>query len=323
MDQGGRAAAPLSRTSVRSRRSRRSRRQTGAALVLAALALLVLRTPLGVLSALADVFGAPVTDGELFPSHEPGFEREPSGNDTPGASVASGASAQSSRGPGGIGDEGDVAGYPREGRWGAPPVRPATGAILLEEWRAGWRVEPGVEEAAALAVIAAHAWADARAMHAGGSGSVGAGALGTIVTVEAVERPGALHAVVTLLVADADELHRIAVPVLLGTMGPRLAGPAWSLPAPRSDAIDLRGTPTGDTDLLDAARRALEGIGIPGERLVALEVTDGWPFIARLDGHGAGHPWLRWHLDRFVVAGLPLNAGGQEYRLATPEGGGR
>jgi hypothetical protein len=174
--------------------------------------------------------------------------------------------------------------------------------------RGGWRVESGNEEAAALAVIAAHAWADARRPDT--TSSIGDGpATGAIVVVEAVERPGAHHAVVTVLVAPdgaAGPLHRIAVPVVIGALGPVLAGIPWLLPAPVLDTRTIVGTPVGDPELIASARRALDVVGLPGDRLVALEATDGWPFIARLDDAAGAHPWLRWHLDRFVVTGLPL-----------------
>jgi len=211
------------------------------------------------------------------------------------------------------------------GRWGTPAPRPDTTSIMLEELRGGWRIQGGIEEAAALAVVAGHAWAESTARsgpqgarRTSGVGDEGGasmdtaatGVTGTVVTVEAVERPGALHAVVTLLVAADGALHRLAVPVLLDADGPSLAGPAWTLPAPDAAPRTVIGMPIGDIVLLEAARSALETVGIDGERLVALEATDGWPFIARLDDDTTGHPWLRWHLDRFVVAGLPLDAAG-------------
>jgi hypothetical protein len=188
------------------------------------------------------------------------------------------------------------------GRWGAPTPRPTSG-LLLEETRGAWRVESGVEEAAALAVVVAHEWADRNGI----AGIAGSGR-GAIVVVEAVEQPGAHHAVVTLLVASGVELHRIAIPFRLGPDGPSIAGAAWTLPAPALRMDPIAGTAIGDPELLDAARHALAGIGVDGERLRALEATDGWPFIARLDGDTDAHPWLRWHVDRFVVTGLPLDA---------------
>jgi len=212
-----------------------------------------------------------------------------------------------------------------QGRWGATPTRPQAPGFLVEELRAGWRVEAGNEEAAALAVIAAHAWAEARRAASGASQGAGsaratgaAGATGAIVAIEAVERPGSHHAVVTALVAPdgpQGDVHRIAVPVQFGESGPSLAGPPWQLPPPDTDRLlagsaGLTGTPVGDPELIASARRALDAVGLPGDRLVALEATDGWPFIARLDGDAVAHPWLRWHLDRFVVAGLPLTRAG-------------
>ena len=206
-----------------------------------------------------------------------------------------------------------------QGRWGTTPTRPTASGFLIEELRGGWRVEPGNEEAAALAVIAAHAWADAlRGPFGPEQGDDGTGATGAIVAIEAVERPGTHHAVITALVAPhgaAGGLRRIAVPVGLGPDGPVLAGPPWQLPAPAStgsplSSLPLRGTPVGDTELIASARRALDAVGLPGDQLVALEATDGWPFIARLDDDATSHPWLRWHLDRFVVAGLPLTRAG-------------
>lgn len=198
------------------------------------------------------------------------------------------------------------AGGDADGRWGPPATRPTSG-LILEELRGGWRVESGMEEAAALAVVAAHAWATERGLVTRTPGGTG----GAIVTVEAMERPGAHHGVVTLLIADDAALHRLAVPVRLAPDRPAIAGPPWPLPAPSLAALPVDGTPIGDEELIAAARRALEHVGIPGARMVALEVTEGWPFIARLDDDTDGHPWLRWHVDRFVVAGLPLDAAGE------------
>lgn len=196
------------------------------------------------------------------------------------------------------------------GRWGNAPDRPGGLGLLLEEYRGGWRVEGGTEEAAALAVIAAHAWADVRRRTSGTApGSADEEATGTVVAVEAVERPGAHHAVVTVLVAPdgaVGALHRIAIPLMMGPAGPSLAGAPWSLPAPDVRSTPSVGTPIADPELIASARRALDAAGLPGDRLVTLEATDGWPFIARLDDGDAAHPWLRWHLDRFVIAGLPL-----------------
>ncbi len=184
-----------------------------------------------------------------------------------------------------IAAEGLPGGDVSDGRWGAAPVRPGGLDIRLEELRGDWRVEGGTEEAAALGVIAAHAWADARSgrtavSDAGAVPGTGLGAgsgerAGAIVTVEAVERPGALHAVVTLLVADARGLHRIAVPIVFAAEGPAVASEPWRLPGPVAAVPDVVGDAVGDPELLAAARSALETIGIPGGRLLTLEATDG------------------------------------------------
>ena len=200
---------------------------------------------------------------------------------------------------------------------------PLESDVRLQEIRGGWRLEAGVEEAAALAVLAGHAWA--RAQPAPDTSARGvppspAGRGEPMVVVEAVERPGTFAAVVTLLVAPqgsaddlaplltagSDRLFRLAVPVLMGGGGATLAGAPWTLPPPSPSVRPLELTEVTDPDLVRSARRALEGVGIAGERLVRLEATEGWPFIARLDGSTDGDPWLRWHLDRFVVAGIPL-----------------
>jgi len=160
----------------------------------------------------------------------------------------------------------------------------------------------GAEEAAALAAVAAHAWA---------MGRDGTGPDAVVVGVEAVERPGTQHAVATVLVGVAGEVHRLAFPLRFADGGPVLAGDPWHLPAPDLTPDPIGSTAIGDEVLLGAARRALDAVGIPGDRLTSLEVTDGWPFVARLDDETTGDPWLRWHVDRFVVAGLPLERAGE------------
>jgi len=295
--------APAHAASV-ARPSGGGRRQRRILLTLLGVALVtvVLRAPLSVVTLL----GAPVPDAGPHPVPSPVPEAAAVGSVVDGAAAPEGdgrgpTTARDAREDGGTAD----------GRWGASPVRPGGLEIALEEFRGGWRLEAGAEEAVALAVVAAHEWAGSRAARASGAGSVGADTgAGAIVAVEAIERPGTLHAVVTLLVVMGSELHRIAVPIAFGADGPTVAGTAWPLPAPTSTPSTLTGTAVGDPELLEAARRALDAVGIPGERLSALEATEGWPFIARLDDDADGHPWLRWHLDRFVVSGLPLRSGG-------------
>jgi hypothetical protein len=238
-------------------------------------------------------------------------------------------------GPLGSGDvESDATGADVD-RWGSTSTRPTAdvAALRLEELRGGWRVAAGVEEAMALASISGHLWARSNLTAQGGS--VG----GTpVVVVEAVERPGTHDVVVTLLIAPpvaqdrtgtaasdpaggpssstSSELVRLGVPVRLGPDGAVLAGKPWPLPSPARGLIlqELRGSPVVDIELLAAARRALEQVGIDGTRLTMLEATDGWPFIAHLEGTapGTGNPWLRWHVDRFVIAGVPLHTAAVE-----------
>lgn len=204
------------------------------------------------------------------------------------------------------------------------PRHAAQDGLLLREVRGGWRLEPGVEEAAALALLVGHGWSPS------GGGGMGVATQERIVVLEAVEQPGAAAAVVTLLITSTDRLdgawsdggrtdaddgrraagaaaaivHRVAVPVLIGPQGATLGGAPWELPAPLLHGPPLTGAAIDDPVLLDAARGALDAVGIDGRTLVTLEASHAWPFIART-AQGP-HPWLRWHLDHFVVTGLPL-----------------
>lgn len=273
-------AAPL-----RTRRRRRPRPVLLLAGVLGPLLVVVLRAPLDVV-ALLDGDGSTVTPSPaatvsaVAPGDSVGRDPSTTPDDAPDG-APDGASAMV------------------QGRWGAPVDRPSGAGLLVEELRGGWRVEAGAEEAAALGVLAAHRWVRAQPTAEWGAG--------TVVMLEAVERPAGQHAVVTVLVASGARVQRLGVPIAFVGDGPVVAGGPWSLPSPTTAAEPLAGTPTGDGVLIAAARDALERVGIPGSRLVALETTEGWPFIARLEDDRDGHPWLRWHLDRFVVTGLPLD----------------
>jgi hypothetical protein len=192
-------------------------------------------------------------------------------------------------------------------RDGAGPAGPVPDGLLLRETRGGWRVEPGVEEAAALALLIGHRW---QPRPVGDSDTTDEAGIRRLVIIEAVERPGLAAAVITLLIAPAGAiegapLHRIAVPILLGEDGASLGGTPWELPPPTHELREIAGVAVDDARLVASAREALDAAGIDGSSLIALEATDGWPFIART---AAGpHPWLRWHIDRFVVTGLPLH----------------
>ena len=211
----------------------------------------------------------------------------------PSPFAASGATAVGA--PGGATDGADGVAPTAEGADPAADLR-------LVELRGGWRDREDLATAVALAVLVGAAHADA----------VG----GTHVAVEAVEQPGPDAAVVTLLVAprrtagaEAPRAIRLAVPVRTGAGGVRVAGDPWTLPGPPLDPDPPQGGPVTDPALLESAAAALAGAGFDATGTVSLDATDGWPFVARLDdgaATGSTTVWLRWHLDRFVVAGLPL-----------------
>ncbi len=191
------------------------------------------------------------------------------------------------------------------------PAEAPTGDLGLVEVRGGWRGPEDLGTAVALAVLTGGAHVRSLAVDA----------RPPLVAVEAVEQPGPDAAVVTLLVApdpagpDADRAVRLAVPILLGPGRVRVGGPPWRLPGPDLTPAPPTGRPITDPALLDAARAALSGAGLDATAMRGVEATDAWPFVALLTAPDAPHapdapdargPWLRWHLDRFVVTGLPL-----------------
>ncbi len=225
-----------------------------------------------------------------------------------------------SGGTGTLGEPGTPA--PRDAspsvREGEGPGRPVLDGLLLREVRGGWRVEPGVEEAAALALIVGHGWQPDRVAS---EDEMGEGDPRRLVIVEAVEQPGQGAAVITLLIAPRGvglgaALHRVAVPIVIDPSGASLAGTPWELPPPAHDRRILEGVSVDDADLVASARRALDAVGHDGGSLVALEATAGWPFIARTAT--GTRLWLRWHVDGFVVTGLPLHGAAVAAPRATP-----
>lgn len=181
----------------------------------------------------------------------------------------------------------------------AGPAGPApivAAGPALDEQRATWRVTGGTEEAAALAVLVARRTALTTTSD-------------PFVVLEALERPSGDAVVVTVLVDDgAGPVERLAVPVALGPEGARLAGTPWALPAPDPEVLEPDTSPITDALLLDSARRALDDLGLPTTDL-RLARTTSWPVVATArDSTGTtSRVWLRWHLDRYVVAGLPLD----------------
>ena len=189
----------------------------------------------------------------------------------------------------------------------APDDDPTAGDLRLVELRGGWRDGEDLGTAVALAALVGAAHVD------------DGGRVAPQVAVEAVEQPGPDAAVVTLLVrprgtgdGDAAASVRLAVPVRTGATGVRIGGTPWRLPGPRLDPDPPVGRPVTDPALLEAAGDALVRAGFDGAALTALEATDAWPFVAHLEGTARGTApttvWLRWHLDRFVVTGLPLHS---------------
>jgi hypothetical protein len=237
---------------------------------------------------------------------------DPADEDEPGPDPAPATNPQASR-------PGPAAGTP-PGE-GAVPVEPGW---WLTEHRGKWRLGPGDGVAASVAVVVARAWLTGlppRLEVAGIHPTAGDGYVEHLA-VEAVERPEAGAAVVTLLavlleVGEDHSAHvrRLAVPLAEEPGGPRPAGSPWWLPAPDLSPVPVEGEPVDDPDLLAAATAALAGAGLGHLEVVALERTTRWPWIARVRGVDAdatageeteGAVWLRRHLDGFALAGEPL-----------------
>ncbi len=241
---------------------------------------------------------------------------DPSHTGTPPQGEPVGAAADGSTGDGADGD-----GTPPPSPDGDGPGEEDTGStvLALEELRGRWRVAPGEEELASLAVVLARA-------HLTGIGPplAVAGAAPSATTyaehlvVEAVEHPSPATAVVTVLavvLVDPSpepgrvELRRLAIPLTSDTAPPALAGAPWELPAPplpEPASVDLE--PVDDPSLLAAADTALAIAGPGEQRTTALATAPGWPLVATTtDAEGEERSlWLRRHLDGLVVAGSTL-----------------
>jgi hypothetical protein len=286
----GEASAPdATRRTRRTRGLRRGLRRgpTIAGVLLVVVSLSVLRSPADVLTRLTSEGtseGRIGDEGVRVPT--------PSG----------GTGTDGNRGPRPPGDA------PRPTPDGGGSGRPVLDALLLREVRGGWRVEPGVEEAAALALIVGHGW-----QPDGVTGEDGMGEADPrrVVVLEAVEQPGQGAAVITLLIAPRGvsagaPVHRVAFPILIDVDGASLGGAPWELPPPAHERRPLDGVPVADPELVASARRALDAVGHDGGSLRSLDATAGWPFIARTST--GAQLWLRWHVDGLVVTGLPLQS---------------
>lgn len=190
--------------------------------------------------------------------------------------------------------------------------------LELTEIRGRWRVEPGIEEAASLAVVVARAWLTGLdpVLEVSGIDPPPSTGYAEHLVVEAVEHPARDAAVVTVVgvVLDGDDLdasvRRIAVPIVLRHDGARVSGDPWELPPPTLEPVELEHAPVEDADQLLAAADALRTAGLDEVTLVALHDTDGWPVVAEVkatdDADDTTTVWLRRHLDGFVVSGTTL-----------------
>ena len=309
----------------------RSRRRTGLAL-LAAVPWLVVAGLLVVPQLTADPDTTPEHD-EAAPSHPP---------DAPAPSEPAGDPADEAP------DPADEADPPTEPDADAPPSgdldaqpdasdrdtddpstspgAPSTDdpVLALEELRGRWRVEPGLEEAASLAVMVARAALTGLDPPLAIEGVTAAadGSYAEHLTVEAVEHTSASAATVTILALVLEDdgqlaasVRRLAVPIAMDTDGPRPAGPPWELPPPDLDAVEPDVATVDDADLHLAAAEALADAGLPDVEVVRLATAEGWPMVAHVrdpEGDADATVWLRRHLDGFVVAGTPLPDGDED-----------
>lgn len=201
--------------------------------------------------------------------------------------------------------------------------------LELTELGGGWRVEPGVEEAMALAVVAGRAWVTGvePTLRLGMIGPGRSGDYAEHLVVEAVEQPTREFTVVTLLAVvlrgdtATPQVRRFAVPLATTPLGPRLAGRPWDLPPPELEPVELAREPIEDPAQQLDAQHALAAVGLGDRELVALHGTPGWPVIAELrtsstasadasEEADTDEVWLRRHLDGFVVAGTTLTTAG-------------
>lgn len=207
----------------------------------------------------------------------------------------------------------------------APSDGPAT-LLELEELRGRWRVGPGSEEAAALAIAIARGWLTGLGPRLALPGATPApDTYAEHLIVEAVEHPSERTSVVTVLaivLTDPDddevavELRRLAVPVATDEGAPRPAGAPWLLPGPTLTPAEVELSPVDDPEAVDAATTALAVAGLGDLVVRALATAEGWPMVATVSDGDQDHTiWLRRHLDGFVVAGSTVaGAHGQAAR---------
>jgi hypothetical protein len=198
----------------------------------------------------------------------------------------------------------------------ALPGSPAT-VLQLEELRGRWRVGPGSEEAAALAIAIARGWLTGLGPRLALPGATPEpDTYAEHLVVEAVEQPSERTSVVTLLAVVLTEpedqemtvdVRRLAVPLATDQGAPRPAGAPWLLPGPTLTPAEVELSPVDDPGAVDAATTALAVAGLGDLEVRALASAEGWPVVATAsDGEHDHTIWLRPHLDGFVVAGSTL-----------------
>ncbi len=251
--------------------------------------------------------GDPTTETQL---EDPGPAPVPGSQDPP----ADGAEPDASR------DD------PDHDASGPPPVEapdPAGGETEFMTLRGAWRGQAGEQDAAAMATVVARAWLTGTGpdLAIDGVPAPEPGRYVEHLAVEGVAMAGPEAAVVTLLAIVLDErgeddedaltvdVRRLAVPIALEARAARPAGSPWMLPGPELDAAVPISDAVDDPDRLAAAENALERTGFERIELRELSRTSSWPWIAQVRARTPGGErvdgpvWLRWHLDRFVVAG--------------------
>jgi hypothetical protein len=198
----------------------------------------------------------------------------------------------------------------------AIPESPAT-VLQLEELRGRWRVGPGSEEAAALAIAIARGWLTGLGPRLALPGATPEpDTYAEHLVVEAVEQPSERTSVVTVLAVVLTEpedqemtvdVRRLAVPLATDRGAPRPAGAPWLLPGPTLTPAEVELAPVDDPEAVDAATTALAVAGLGNLEVRALASAEGWPVVATAsDGEHEHTIWLRPHLDGFVVAGSTL-----------------
>lgn len=197
---------------------------------------------------------------------------------------------------------------------------PIPEVLEVRELRGQWRVAPGSEEAASLALVVARAWLTGVGPPLLVPGiTPRGGAYAEHLVVEATERTSADTEVVTVLAmtlrdvegaTPSTAVERLAVPIAWDEHGPRPAGPPWPLPGPRLDPLTPTLLPVEDDETAwDDATSALAHAGLGTYRLEALHQAPDGPLVATIsDAQDRHDVWLRAHLGGYVVAGATVRA---------------